>query len=57
MTMRSLKVFSNYSKRERVKKIIYRNRDEARTDIFNYIEMFYNSKRKHGFNNLQSPVE
>ena len=26
-------------------------------DIFNYIEMFYNSKRKHGSNNLLSPVE
>ena len=49
--------FFQLLKRERVKKKIYRNRDEARTDIFNYIEMFYNSKRKHGFNDLLSPVE
>ncbi|MEK9115118.1 IS3 family transposase, partial [Escherichia coli] len=23
-------------------------REEARSDIFDYIEMFYNSKRRHG---------
>ncbi|MDX1677438.1 IS3 family transposase, partial [Arsukibacterium sp.] len=28
-----------------------------RSDVFDYIEMFYNSKRKHGSNNLLSPVE
>ena len=26
-------------------------------DIFEYIEMFYNVKRKHGSNNQQPPVE
>ena len=26
-------------------------------DVFDYIEMFYNCKRKHGSNNLLSPVE
>ncbi|SVJ70617.1 integrase catalytic subunit [Klebsiella pneumoniae] len=35
-------------KRERIKKRIYGTRDEARSDIFDYIEMFYNSKRRHG---------
>lgn len=25
-------------------------------DIFDYIEMFYNPKRRHGFNNKLSPV-
>ncbi|MCU3376174.1 IS3 family transposase, partial [Enterobacter hormaechei subsp. steigerwaltii] len=35
-------------KRERIKKKIYGTREEARSDIFDYIEMFYNSKRRHG---------
>jgi putative transposase len=49
--------FFQLLKRERIKKKIYRTRDEARSDVFDYIEMFYNCKRKHGFNNLLSPVE
>nr|WP_087505662.1 IS3 family transposase [Neiella marina] len=39
--------FFQLLKRERVKKKIYRTREKARADIFDYIEMFYNSKRKH----------
>ncbi|WP_152906775.1 IS3 family transposase, partial [Pseudomonas aeruginosa] len=26
-------------------------------NVFDYIEMFYNSKRRHGFNNQLSPLE
>jgi putative transposase len=44
-------------KRERIKKKICRTREEARSNVFNYIELFYNSRRKHGSNNLLSPVE
>jgi putative transposase len=40
--------FFQLLKRERIKKRIYGTRDEARSDIFDYIEMFYNSKRRHG---------
>ncbi|SFO09005.1 IS3 family transposase, partial [Nitrosospira briensis] len=29
----------------------------ARRDVFNYIEMFYNPKRRHGYTNSVSPVE
>ena len=49
--------FFQLLKRERVKRKIYPTRDEARADIFDYIELFYNSKRRHGFNNQLSPVE
>ncbi|MBC7785948.1 MAG: IS3 family transposase, partial [Methylophilaceae bacterium] len=28
-----------------------------RQDIFDYIEMFYNPKRRHGYANRLSPVE
>ena len=57
MIMLLLKVFFQLLKRERIKKKIYTNRSEARTDIFEYIEMFYNSKRRHGSNGQRSPLE
>ena len=34
-------------KKERIRKQIYRTRDQARADIFDYIEMFYNRSRRH----------
>ena len=49
--------FFQLLKRERIKRHIYSTRDDARGDVVDYIEMFYNSKRRHGFNNLLSPVE
>ena len=30
---------------------------DARADVVDCIEMFYNSRRRHGFNHLLSPVE
>jgi len=35
----------------------YQTRDEARQDIVNYIEMFYNSKRMHSYLGYLSPRE
>lgn len=49
--------FFQLLKRERIKRHIYSNRDVARGDVVDYIEMFYNSKRRHGFNDQLSPVE
>jgi putative transposase len=49
--------FFQLLKRERIKRKIYTNREEARSDIFDYIEMFYNTRRRHGYNDQQSPVE
>ena len=49
--------FFQLLKRERVKRKVYSTREEARMDIFEYIEMFYNVKRRHGSNNQQSPAE
>lgn len=49
--------FFQLLKRERIKRKIYPTRDAARSDIFNYIEMFYNTRRRHGFNDQLSPVE
>jgi putative transposase len=49
--------FFQLLKRERIKRKIYKNRDKARQDVFNYIEMFYNPLRRHGNNSDLSPVE
>lgn len=49
--------FFQLLKRERVRKRIYNTRDQARADIFNYIEMFYNPKRRHSAANDLSPVQ
>jgi len=39
--------FFSSLKKERIKKRIYKTRDLARADIFDYIEVFYNRKRRH----------
>ena len=49
--------FFQLLKRERIKRKIYNTRQNARADIFDYIEMFYNTKRRHGYNNKLSPVD
>lgn len=49
--------FFNLLKRERIRRKTYRTRDEARQDVFDYIEMFYNPKRKHVRNGMLSPVD
>ncbi|EAN4330894.1 IS3 family transposase, partial [Salmonella enterica subsp. enterica serovar Oslo] len=49
--------FFQLLKRERIKKKIYGTREEARSDIFDYIEIFYNSKRRHGSSDQVSPTE
>jgi putative transposase len=48
--------FFNLLKRERVRRRTYKTREDARRDIFDYIEMFYNPKRKHARNGMLSPL-
>lgn len=49
--------FFNLLKRERIRRKVYRSCDEARQDMFDYIEMFYNPKCKYVRNGRLSPVE
>ena len=49
--------FFQLLKRERVKRKAYKTREDARRDIFDYIEMFYNPVRRHGNNGNLSPAE
>jgi putative transposase len=49
--------FFQLLKRERIRRKIYADREAARQDIFDYIELFYNSKRRHGYAGDVAPVE
>jgi putative transposase len=49
--------FFNLLKRERIRQRVYRSRDEAMQNVFDYIEMFYNRKRKQVRNGMLSPAE
>lgn len=49
--------FFSSLKRERIRRRTYKTREEARQDVFDYIEMFYNPIRKHVRNGMLSPVE
>ncbi len=49
--------FFSLLKTERIKKRIYKTRNEARADVFNYIELFYNPVRRHGNNNGLPPAK
>ena len=48
--------FFQLLKRERIKRKVYTTRMDVRADAFDSTEMFYNWKRRHGFNNRLSPV-
>lgn len=49
--------FHQLIKRERIRRKIYVTRAAARSDVFDYIELFYNPKRRHGSAGDLSPVE
>ena len=48
--------FFGLLKRECVNRCRYRTHDEARRDLFDYIECFYNRKRRHGYLGNISPA-
>ena len=49
--------FFSSLKRERIRRRTYKTREEARQDVFDYVEMFYNPVRKQVRNGMLSPVE
>ena len=49
--------FFQLLKRERIRKKIYPSREAGRSDVFDYIELFYNPVRRHGNNQNLSPME
>src|SRR5487761_453736 len=51
----AMESFFSTLKTERTDRQIYRTRDEARADVFDYIERFYNPKRRHSTLGYISP--
>lgn len=49
--------FFQLLKRERIRRRSYPTSDAARQDVSEYIEMFYNPKRKRTKNGMLSPVD
>lgn len=48
--------FFNLLKRECIRRRKYKAREEARRDVFDYIEFFYNPERKHVRSGMLSPI-
>ena len=48
--------FFSSLKKERIRRKIYSTRKEAKSEIFDYIEVFYNRKRRHSHLNQLSPM-
>lgn len=53
----AMESFFSSLKTERTARKTYRTRDAARADVFDYIERFYNPKRRHSKLGYLSPVE
>lgn len=49
--------FFSTLKLERMNRKVYRTRDEAKADVFDYIERFYNPRRRHSTLGYLSPME
>ena len=49
--------FFSSMKTERCNRKVYRTRSQARSDVFDYIETFYNPKRRHSTLGYISPVQ
>jgi putative transposase len=52
----AMESFFSSLKTERIRSKVYRTRDEARADVFDYIESFYNVVRRHSTIGYLSPV-
>src|SRR5215217_63037 len=53
----AMESFFSSLKTQRTARKTYRTRDEAKADVFDYIECFYNPKRRHSTIGYMSPVE
>jgi len=53
----AMESFFSSLKAERVARKVHRTRDAARADVFDYIERFYNPKRRHSAIGYLSPME
>lgn len=53
----AMESFFSSLKTERVSRKVYRTRNEARADLFDYVERFYNPRRRHSTLGFLSPAD
>ena len=53
----AMESFFSSLKTERTARKVYRARDEAKADVFDYIECFYNPIRRHSTIGYRSPID
>jgi putative transposase len=53
----AMESFFSTMKTERTSRKVYRTRDAARADVFDYIERFYNQRRRHSTLDYLSPLD
>jgi putative transposase len=53
----AMESFFSSLKTERVHRKVYATHDEAKADVFDYVERFYNPRRRHSTIGYLSPVE
>ena len=53
----AMESFFSSLKTERVARRVYRSREQARADVFDYIERFYNPRRRHSTVGYVSPID
>ena len=53
----AMESFFSSLKTERCARKVYRTRDDARADVFDYIERFYNPCRRHSTLGYLTPIE
>ncbi|MDT9601097.1 IS3 family transposase, partial [Sphingosinicella rhizophila] len=53
----AMESFFSSLKTERVARKVYRTRDQAQADVFDYIERFYNPRRRHSTLGYLSPID
>jgi putative transposase len=53
----AMESFFSSLKTERINRKQYRTRDQAKADVFDYIERFYNPRRRNSTIGFVSPVE
>lgn len=53
----AMESFVSSLKTERIRRKVYRSRDQARADVFDYIERFYNPTRRHSTLGYLSPID
>ena len=53
----AMESFFSSLKTERIARKVYRTRDQAKADVFDYIERFYNPRRRHSTLGYRSPIE